>query len=138
MNVACKRFAVSIFTGIVIGMDGKLTVMNFSASSMNNTGALRYSTACHSVQFKGVMAKRDCNILVQLPHTLETGERTLTVKKGIYKIATCKAMLRAMAPTRKGFFQIGSRSKLSFSESEFIALNISTVTRIERDIVVAR
>ena len=63
MNVACERLVVSIFAGIVIGMDGKLTVMNFSASSMNNTGALRYSTACHSVQFKGVMAKRDCKIL---------------------------------------------------------------------------
>ena len=53
-------------------------------------------------------------------------------------MATCKAMLRAMAPTRKGFFQIGSRSKLSFSEREFIALNISTVTRMDKDIVVAR
>ena len=46
-------------------------------------------------------------------------------------------MLSAIAPTRKGFFHTGSLSKLSFSESEFIALNISTVTRIESDIVVA-
>ena len=46
-------------------------------------------------------------------------------------------MLRAMAPTRKGFFHKGSLSRLSFSESEFIALNISIVTRIERLIVVA-
>ena len=60
------------------------------------------------------------------------------MKKGIYRIATCSAMLRAMAPTRKGFFHKGSLSRLSFSESEFIALNISTVTRMESDIVVAR
>ena len=47
-------------------------------------------------------------------------------------------MLSAIAATKNGFFQIGSRNKLSFSESEFIALNISTVTRIDRLIVVAR
>lgn len=49
----------------------------------------------------------------------------------------CRAMLRAIAPTRKGFFQTGSLRRLSFSESEFIALNISTVTRIDRLTVVA-
>ena len=49
----------------------------------------------------------------------------------------CSAMLSAIALTRYMFFHSGSRSKLSFSESEFIALNISTVTRIERLIVVA-
>lgn len=53
-------------------------------------------------------------------------------------MATCIAMLSVMAPTRYMFFHTGSRSRLSFSESEFIALNISTVTRIERLIVVAR
>jgi hypothetical protein len=42
-----------------------------------------------------------------------------------------------MAPTRKGFFQTGRTSKLSFSDSEFMALNISTVTRIDKLIVVA-
>jgi hypothetical protein len=47
-------------------------------------------------------------------------------------------MLNAMAATRNGFFHTGRMSKLSFSEREFIALNISTVTRIERLIVVAR
>jgi hypothetical protein len=46
-------------------------------------------------------------------------------------------MLNAMAATRKGFFHKGSLSKLSFSESEFMALNISTTTRIDRLIVVA-
>jgi len=50
----------------------------------------------------------------------------------------CRAMLREMAPTKYMFFHSGSRSRLSFSESEFMALNISTVTRIERLIVVAR
>lgn len=44
----------------------------------------------------------------------------------------------AMAITRNGFFQTGNTNRLSFSESEFIALNISTVTRIERLMVVAR
>ena len=53
-------------------------------------------------------------------------------------MATWSAMLNAIAPTRKGFFHRGSLSKLSFSESEFIALNISTVTRIDRLMVVAR
>jgi hypothetical protein len=52
-------------------------------------------------------------------------------------MATCSAMLSAMAPTRNGFFHTGRRSKLSFSEREFMALNISTVTRMERLIVVA-
>ena len=47
-------------------------------------------------------------------------------------------MLSVIAATKNGFFQIGSRSRLSFSESEFIALNISTVTRIDKLIVVAR
>jgi hypothetical protein len=56
----------------------------------------------------------------------------------MYKIATWRSMLSATAPTRKGFFHTGNRSKLSFSESEFIALNISTVTRMDNDIVVAR
>jgi hypothetical protein len=61
----------------------------------------------------------------------------LTVKKGIYKIATCSVIDRAMAATRNLFFHTGKRSRLSFSESEFIALNISTVTRMDSDIVVA-
>ena len=47
-------------------------------------------------------------------------------------------MLKLIAATRYMFFHNGRRSRLSFSESEFIALNISTVTRIERLIVVAR
>lgn len=59
------------------------------------------------------------------------------MKKGMYKIATCRAMLSAIAPTRKRFFHSGSLNRLSFSESEFIALNISTVTRMDSDIVVA-
>ena len=50
----------------------------------------------------------------------------------------CSTMLNVMAPTKYMFFHKGNLSKLSFSESEFIALNISIVTRIERDIVVAR
>lgn len=50
----------------------------------------------------------------------------------------CRPILRAIAPTRNGFFHTGSLSRLSFSESEFMALNISTVTRIDRLMVVAR
>ena len=61
----------------------------------------------------------------------------LTVKNGIYKIATWSAILRVMAPTSHIFFHNGSRNRLSFSDSEFMALNISTTTRMERDIVVA-
>jgi TPP-dependent trihydroxycyclohexane-1,2-dione (THcHDO) dehydratase len=47
-------------------------------------------------------------------------------------------MLKAIAATKYGFFQTGSFNKLSFSESEFIALNISTVTKIDKLMVVAR
>jgi len=53
-------------------------------------------------------------------------------------MAKCKAMLNVIAPTRYGLCHTGITSKLSFSESEFMALNISTVTRMERLIVVAR
>ena len=60
------------------------------------------------------------------------------MKKGIYKIAKCNSILKVIAPTRKGFFHTGNLSKLSFSDSEFIALNISTVTRMDKLIVVAR
>lgn len=49
----------------------------------------------------------------------------------------CKAMLNVIAPTKYIFLQTGNRKRLSFSESEFMALNISTVTRIDKLIVVA-
>jgi len=95
-----------------------VTEMNFSASSRISTGALRYSTAFHSSQLRGVMENN-------------------SVKNGIYRIPKCSAILRSIEATRKGFFHTGSLSKLSFSDREFMALNISTVTRIERLIVVA-
>ena len=60
------------------------------------------------------------------------------MKNGIYRMAKCKTMLNVMAPTRNGLCHTGMTSKLSFSDSEFMALNISTVTRMERLIVVAR
>ena len=44
-------------------------------------------------------------------------------------------MLNAIAAIRNLFFQSGKRSKLSFSDNEFIALNISTVTSIDKLIV---
>lgn len=62
----------------------------------------------------------------------------LTVKNGMYRIATCMVMLNAIAATRYGFFHTGRTSSDSFSDSEFMALNISTVTRIDRLMVVAR
>lgn len=127
------------------GRTGQLrvrTVINFSTSSMRMTGALMYSTACHSAQLSGVIANRVCHSPSAVSTTfelhLEHRYRGRTVKKGMYRIATCKSMLSAIAATRKGFFHSGNRSKLSFSDSEFIALNISIVTRIERLIVVAR
>lgn len=46
-------------------------------------------------------------------------------------------MLKEIAPTRYMLLHKGSLKRLSFSESEFIALNISTVTRIDKLIVVA-
>jgi len=50
----------------------------------------------------------------------------------------CNAMLNVIAITRYMFFHNGNLNKLSFSDNEFIALNISTVTKIDKLIVVAR
>ena len=61
----------------------------------------------------------------------------LAVRNGIYRIPKCNSMLRSIEATRNGFFHTGNLNKLSFSDREFMALNISTVTRIERLIVVA-
>lgn len=36
----------------------KLTDINFKTSSIKMTGALKYSTAFHSIQLSGVMANR--------------------------------------------------------------------------------
>jgi len=47
-------------------------------------------------------------------------------------------MLNVIAITRYIFFHTGNLNKLSFSDNEFIALNISTVTKIDKLIVVAR
>lgn len=87
-------------------------------SSIRITGALRARTAIHSSQFRGAMTNRSAN-------------------QGTYRIPKCKTMLRVIAPTRYRFLHRGNLSRDSFSESEFMALNISTVTRMERDMVVA-
>jgi hypothetical protein len=55
----------------------------------------------------------------------------------MYRMAKWRTMLNAIAPTRKGFFHTGRTSRLSFSEIELIALNISTVTKTDKLIVVA-
>ena len=60
------------------------------------------------------------------------------MKNGIYKMAKCSSILREIAATKNGFFHTGNRNKLSFSEREFMALNISMVTKIDKLIVVAR
>jgi hypothetical protein len=65
------------------------------------------------------------------------GEKALTVKNGMYRMPICRSMLSVIAPTSRGFFHTGRRSRLSFSESEFIALNISIVTKMDKLIVVA-
>ena len=111
---------------------------NFSTSSMRMTGALKYRTAFHSVQLSGVMANRVCSATSQHPAPEEPDDVKLTVKNGMYRMAKWRAMLNVMAATRYGFFHGGNRSKLSFSDSEFMALNISTVTRMDKLIVVAR
>ena len=111
--------------------------MNLRTSSMRMTGKLKYSTAFHSVQLSGVMANSVCSRHSQFQAPIVIDEE-LTVKNGIYKIAKCSAMLNVMAATRNGLRHTGSLSRLSFSDSEFIALNISTVTRIESEIVEAR
>ena len=108
--------------------------MNFSASSRISTGALRYSTAFHSSQLRGVMENNSCR---EVRNKESENRGRPAVKNGIYKIPKCSAILRSIEATRKGFFHTGNLSKLSFSDREFMALNISTVTRIERLIVVA-
>lgn len=47
-------------------------------------------------------------------------------------------MLNVIAATRKGFLHTGRTNNDSFSDSEFIALNISIVTKMDKLIVVAR
>lgn len=47
-------------------------------------------------------------------------------------------MLNVIAATRNGFFHNGKTKRDSFSDSEFMALNISMVTRIDKLMVVAR
>lgn len=61
----------------------------------------------------------------------------LAVNNGMYRIPQCNTILSIMEATKNGFLHTGNLNKLSFSDREFIALNISTVTRIERLIVVA-
>jgi hypothetical protein len=46
-------------------------------------------------------------------------------------------MLKVIAPTRYGFFQRGKTNNDSFSEREFMALNISITTKMDKDMVVA-
>jgi hypothetical protein len=104
---------------------------------MTRTGALRYRTAFHSTQLRGVIANSAYHINHH-QHMLWNRIIQRTVKKGTYRIIKWRAMLRVIAPTRNGFFHTGRTSKLSFSDKEFMALNISTVTRIDRLIVVAR
>ena len=50
---------------------------------------------------------------------------------------TCSNMLSAIAATKNIFFHRGRTRRLAFSEREFIALNISTTTRIDKLMVVA-
>lgn len=50
---------------------------------------------------------------------------------------TCNNILRVIAATRNIFFHRGRTRRLSFSESEFIALNISTTTKMDKLMVVA-
>jgi hypothetical protein len=114
-----------------------LTDMNLRISSRTITGALKYSTACHSVQFSGVIRNIACTRKSQKDITIQKMLR-LTVKNGTYRIIKCNAMLSVIAPTRNGFFHTGNANKLSFSDNEFMALNISTVTKMERLMVVAR
>ena len=42
----------------------QLTEISFKTSSRTSTGALRYNTAFHSIQFKGVMEKSDCESML--------------------------------------------------------------------------
>lgn len=91
-------------------------VTNLSTSSMRTTGAEMTITAFHSAQQSGVTPKS-------------------VARKGTYRIAKCSTMLTAIATMRYGFAQRGRESRLSFSESELHALNISITTSIESDMV---
>lgn len=111
-----------------------LTETNLSTSSSTSIGALRYNTAFHSSQLSGATENTSCGG--------GQGGKThnssaLALKNGMYIMPTCNTILRTIEPTRNVFFQSGNLNKLSFSDREFIALNISTVTRMVRLIVVA-
>jgi hypothetical protein len=91
-------------------------------------------TAFHSAKLKGVMANSSYHPMNDMK---QRHDIPLTEKNGMYNIAKCRTMLKVMAATRNGFSQTGRASRLSFSEREFMALNISTVTRIDKLMVVA-
>jgi hypothetical protein len=112
--------------------------MNFKTSSITRTGALINSTAFHSVQFSGVMANSVYKSEDRSNFSTRRNRQKTHREERHIKNHKCSAILNVIAPTRYMFFHKGNLSRLSFSEREFMALNISTVTRMERDIVVAR
>jgi hypothetical protein len=105
-------------------------------SSRIRIGALRYNTAFHSSHLSGAMENTSCSGGQKGKKKRRAGG-LLAVKNGMYMIPQCNIMLRTTEATSDGFFHTGNLNKLSFSDSEFMALNISTVTRIERLMVAA-
>jgi hypothetical protein len=60
----------------------ELTETNFKTSSRTSTGALRYNTAFHSIQFKGVIANSDCES-TSVTGLLNKGEITHSEERDI-------------------------------------------------------
>ena len=112
---------------------------NLRISSIMMTRKLMYKTAFHSAEFKGVMVNKDW-LMVSSPVSGAEKARHTVKNKGMSRIAKCQwsAMLGAFAATRKGLRHTRSFNRLSFSDSEFMALNNSIVTRIDKLMVVAR
>ena len=50
----------------MLSNERKRTDINFNNSSMRRTGALKYKTAFHSVQLRGVIANNDCTPTINI------------------------------------------------------------------------
>lgn len=108
--------ALSFIDGLPRRSTHRLTSLR--ASSMMITGNATTKTNIHSLKLRGTIPNADA-------------------KKGTYRVKKCRSNDTAMARRSQGLTQGGMVSRLASSDSAFKELNISMVTRTEREIVVA-
>jgi len=73
----------------------------------------------------------------KISYSLEDRKQKPTVKNGTYRIIKWRTIDKAIDNTNHILFHSGSVSNDSFSERLLIAFNISMVTNMDKDIVVA-